>query len=88
MSRQNDVDSHMAFTEHPLTDGSKPFLRTTMISNDRKIHSIVPIELLAMFQFEETPALKDALRALCREFIDILDTVKVDVMVTKQTPTA
>ena len=46
-----------------------------------------PDELLAMIQFEGTPALQDALRALCREFIDIFDTavrstpVKVDAMV-------
>jgi hypothetical protein len=60
-----------------------------------------PDELLAMIQFEGTPALQDALRALCREFIDIFDTAvrsnpaKVDVMVIeidrskwKLTPTA
>jgi hypothetical protein len=33
-----------------------------------------PDELLAMIQFEGTPALQDALRALCREFIDIFST--------------
>ena len=33
-----------------------------------------PDELLVMIQFEGTPALQDALRALCREFIDIFDT--------------
>ena len=44
-------------------------------------------ELLAMIQFEGTPALQSALRALCREFIDIFDTAvrplsaKVDAMV-------
>jgi hypothetical protein len=47
----------------------------------------LPEELLAMIQFEGTPALQDALRALCREFIDIFDTAvrplpaKVDAMV-------
>jgi len=41
-----------------------------------------------MIQFEGTPALQDALRALCQEFIDIFDTAvrslpaKVDAMVT------
>ena len=40
-----------------------------------------------MIQFEGTPALQDALKALCREFIDIFDTAvrsapaKVDAMV-------
>ena len=40
-----------------------------------------------MIQFEGSPALQDALRALCREFIDIFDTAvrstpaKVDAMV-------
>ena len=33
-----------------------------------------PDELLAMIQFEGTPALQDVLRALCREFIEIFDT--------------
>ena len=33
-----------------------------------------PDELLAMIQFEGTPALQEALRALCREFIDIFST--------------
>jgi hypothetical protein len=33
-----------------------------------------PDELLAMIQFEGTPALQQALRALCREFIDIFST--------------
>jgi hypothetical protein len=33
-----------------------------------------PDELLAMIQFKGTPALQDALRALCREFIDIFST--------------
>ena len=33
-----------------------------------------PDELLAMIQFEDTPALQQALRALCREFIDIFST--------------
>ena len=33
-----------------------------------------PDELLAMIQFEGTPALRQALRALCREFIDIFST--------------
>jgi hypothetical protein len=46
-----------------------------------------PDEFLAMIQFEGTPALQDALRALCREFIDIFDTAvcslpaKVDAIV-------
>ena len=46
-----------------------------------------PDELLAMIQFEGTPALQNALRALCREFIDIFDSAvrstlaKVDAMV-------
>ena len=31
-------------------------------------------ELLAMIQFAGTPALQEALRALCREFIDIFST--------------
>ena len=67
-----------------------------MITNGRKIHSIVPIvqtdELLVMIQFEGTPALQDALRALCREFIDIFDTAvrslpaKVDAMVFEIDP--
>ncbi len=56
-----------------------------MISNGRKIRSIAPI--VSMIQFEGTPALQTALRALCREFIDIFDTAirplpaKVDAMV-------
>ena len=33
-----------------------------------------PDELLAMIQFEGTPALQGALRSLCREFIDIFST--------------
>jgi hypothetical protein len=33
-----------------------------------------PDELLAMIQFEGTPALQQALRALCREFKDIFST--------------
>ena len=33
-----------------------------------------PDELLAMIQFAGTPALQEALRALCREFIDIIST--------------
>jgi hypothetical protein len=33
-----------------------------------------PVELLAVIQFEGTPALQQALRALCREFIDIFFT--------------
>ena len=33
-----------------------------------------PEELLAMIQFEGTPALQGALRSLCREFIDISST--------------
>ena len=33
-----------------------------------------PDELLAMIQFEGTPALQEALRSLCREFIDIFST--------------
>jgi hypothetical protein len=33
-----------------------------------------PDELLAMIQFEGTPALQQALRALCRESIDIFST--------------
>jgi hypothetical protein len=33
-----------------------------------------PDELLAMFQFEGTPALQQARRALCKEFIDIFST--------------
>ena len=63
-----------------------------MISNGQKTRSIVPPkspdELLAMIQFEGTPvSLQDALRALCRELIDIFDTAvrstpaKVDAMV-------
>ena len=46
-----------------------------------------PDELLAMIPFEGSPALQDALRDLCREFIDIFDTAvrplpaKVDAMV-------
>ena len=35
-----------------------------------------PDELLAMIHFEGTPALQDALRALCREFIDIFSKVQ------------
>ena len=33
-----------------------------------------PGEFLAMIQFAGTPALHEALRALCREFIDIFST--------------
>jgi len=33
-----------------------------------------PDKLLAMIQFEGTTALQQALRALCREFIDIFST--------------
>ena len=33
-----------------------------------------PDELLATIQFEETPALQQTLRALCREFIGIFST--------------
>ena len=46
-----------------------------------------PDELVAMIQFEGKPALQDALRAFCREFIDIFDSAvcsllaKVDAMV-------
>jgi hypothetical protein len=34
----------------------------------------LPDELLAMIQFKGTPALQQALRALCREFIGIFST--------------
>jgi hypothetical protein len=60
-----------------------------MLEDDDDIDAYpkLPEELLAMIQFEGMPALQDALRALCREFIDIFYTAvrslpaKVDAMV-------
>ena len=87
-----------AFAEHPLTDGSHLIPRSVEDDDDidwpedpfDRPDSASPKsqdELLAMIHFEGSPALQDALRALCREFIDIFDTAvrplpaKVDAMV-------
>ena len=92
-----------AFATHPLTDGSQLIPRSALLDALEDDDDIEwpedpfdrpesadpksPDELLAMIQFEGTPALQDALRALCREFIDIFDTAvrsnpaKVDAMV-------
>ncbi len=47
-----------------------------MTSSGQKTHSTVPTERNPnrQIQFEGTPALQQALRALCREFIDIFST--------------
>ncbi len=92
-----------AFADHPLTDGSHLIPKAALLDvleDDDDIewpedpfdrpdnaNPKSPDELLAMIQFEGTPALQDALRALCQEFIDIFDTAvrslpaKVDAMV-------
>jgi hypothetical protein len=92
-----------AFAEHPLTDGSRLIPRSALLDAVEDDDDIdwpedpfdrpdsaspkSPDELLAMIHFEGSPALQDALRALCREFIDIFDTAvrplpaKVDAMV-------
>ena len=91
-----------AFAEHPLTDGSHLSPRSALLNaveDDDDIDwpedpfdrpdsasPMSPDELLAMIHFEGSPAIQDALRALCREFIDIFYTVvrplpaKVDAM--------
>ena len=92
-----------AFATHPLTDGSQLIPKSALLDaleddddielpedpfdRPESVNPKSPDELLAMIQFEGTPALQSALRALCREFIDIFDTAvralpaKVDTMV-------
>ena len=78
------------FAAHPLTDGTslnpRDALLDAMEDDDdiewpenpfdrpHRAEPESPDELLAMIQFEGTPALQQALRALCREFIDIFST--------------
>ncbi len=69
-----------AFAEYPLTDGSHLIPTSALldaVEDDDDIDSVSPKspdEILAMIHFEGSPALQDASRALCREFIDIFDT--------------
>ena len=78
------------FATHPLTDGTNLIPRNALLDamdddddiewpedpfdRPHRAEPESPDELLAMIQFEGTPALQDALRALCREFIDIFST--------------
>jgi len=78
------------FAAHPLTDAKslipRDALLDTMEDDDdiewpenpfdrpQRAEPESPDELLALIQFEGTPALQQTLRALCREFIDILCT--------------
>ena len=41
---------------------------------DRRAEPESPDELLAVIQFEGSPAMQEGLRALCMEFIDIFST--------------
>ena len=78
------------FAAHPLTDGTSLIPRDALLDameddddiewpenpfdRPHRAEPESPDELLAMIQFEGTPALQQALRALCREFIDIFST--------------
>jgi len=78
------------FAAHPLTDGASLIPRDALLDameddddiewpenpfdRPHRAEPESPDELLAMIQFEGTPALQQALRALCREFIDIFST--------------
>ena len=78
------------FAAHPLTDGTNLIpmdeLLDAMEDDDdiqwpknpfdlpHRAEPESPDELLAMIQFEGTPALQQALRALCRKFIDLFST--------------
>jgi hypothetical protein len=83
MSRKNDDGpmSNRSFAAHPLTDGTNLVPRAALLDamedDDDRPHRAEPEspdELLATIQFEGTPALQQALRALCRDFIDIFST--------------
>ena len=72
-----------AFAEHPVTDGSQLIPRSGLldaVEDDDDIdrpdcaNPKSPDKLLAIIQFEGTPALQSALRVHCREFIDNFDT--------------
>jgi len=78
------------FAAHPQTDGASLIPRDALLDameddddiewpenpfdRPHRAEPESPDELLAMIQFEGTPALQQALRALCREFIDIFST--------------
>ena len=72
------------FATHPLTDGTNLILRNALLDameddddiewpddpldRPHRAEPESPDELLAMIQFAGTPALQEALRALCMEF--------------------
>jgi len=75
------------FAAHPLTDGTSLIPSDALEDDDdiewsenlfdrpHRAKPESPDAFLAMIQFESTPALQQALRTLCREFIDIFSTV-------------
>ena len=79
------------FAAHPLTDGTSLISRDALLDameddddiewsenpfdRPHRAKPESPDAFLAMIQFESTTALQQALRTLCREFIDIFSTV-------------